>query len=105
MKRGKQSLLGFPEFLSEAASGHGRMRTCTQLGHEGLEGSGPWNQVHQAQNPPQLQIRLLKPGRNHAATSKCSDFADEEAEARKREESCPRSQFWTKLYITAFHSL
>lgn len=55
--------------------------------------------------PSSLQIRLLKPGGNHGATSKCSDFADEEAEAQTSEESCTKSQFGTKLYRTAFDSL
>lgn len=49
--------------------------------------------VHQACNPHQLQVRLLKPEGNHGATSKCSDFADEKAEAQKSEESCTWSQF------------
>lgn len=71
----------------------------------GLDKTSPWTQAHQAGNPPQLQIRLLEPGGNHGATSKCSDFADEEAEAQTSEESCTRSQFWTKLYRTAFDSL
>lgn len=61
--------------------------------------------VYQARKPHQLQIRLLKPGGNHGATSKCSDFADEEAEAQKSEESCTGSQFLAKPYITAFDSL
>lgn len=100
-KRWKLSLLGFPEFLSEATSGRGQMRTCPQSGCQGLDETSPRTQAHQAGNPPQLQIRLLEPGGNHGATSKCSDFADEEAEAQTSKESCTRSRFWTKLYRTA----
>lgn len=49
--------------------------------------------MHQVYNPHQRQIRLLKPGGNRGAT----DFADEEAEAQKREESCMWSQFLANL--------
>ena len=92
MRRWKeQSPLGFPEFLSEAASGRGWVRTCPQDWKE--PACGTRCQVYQAHSPHQLQIRLLKPGGNHGITSKCSGFADEEAETQKREETCIGSQF------------
>lgn len=50
-KRWKQSLLGFPEFLSEAASECRWMRTHTQSGHQELDQTSPWTQAHQAGNP------------------------------------------------------
>lgn len=74
----------------------------------GAPGAGPNQPVDPGApgwKPSSLQIRLLKPGGNHGATSKCSDFAHEEAEAQTSDESYTKSHFGTKLYRTGFDSL
>lgn len=81
--------------MSEVASEHRRVRTEPSLGTRGWKEPACETRCHmcQACNSHRLQVRLLKPEGNHGATSKCSDFADEKAEAQKSEESCT----WSRL--------
>lgn len=61
----------------------------------GLERTSLWDQVPgiSGSRSSSAPDQILKTWREHGITSKCSGFADEEAETQEREETCIMSQF------------